>query len=111
MAVIGLFTASKVGGWEGRICTLSFNRRAKFTPNDNKHTELSPDFHIIALGCQIGVAWRRRPSNSGARAYLNVQLDDPALPAPISAALFPSDDEQTANLVWTPYRDGVDHGG
>jgi uncharacterized protein (DUF736 family) len=109
MAVIGVFAVSKAGGWEGRICTLSINVRARFTPNDNKHSQTSPDFHITAQGCQIGVAWRRRPSSPGGKSYLSVQLDDPALATPVSAALFPDEDEQSANLVWNPKRDGANN--
>jgi uncharacterized protein (DUF736 family) len=107
MAIIGVFSASKVGGWEGRICTLSINLRARFTPNDNKHSDNSPDFYLNALGCQIGVAWRRRPANPDGRSYLSVQMDDPGFPHPILAALFPNEDQRTANLVWSPKRDGA----
>jgi uncharacterized protein (DUF736 family) len=109
MAIIGVFTASKAGGWEGRICTLSINLRAKFTPNDNKHSDNSPDFHLNALGCQVGVAWRRRPANPDGRSYLSVQMDDPGLLHPVLAALFPDEGGQTANLVWNPKRGGASY--
>jgi uncharacterized protein (DUF736 family) len=49
----------------------------------------------------LGAAWARRGSTGDHREYLSVQLDDPSLPTPISAALFTNDDSQSANLVWT----------
>lgn len=107
MAVIGKFATSKSGGWEGRICTLSLNLRAKFIPNDDRPADCSPDFYVSTLGCQIGVAWRRDPLGASGKPYLSVQLHDPVLPAPISAALFPSEDGQTANLVWNPVHKGA----
>lgn len=109
MPVVGVFKPSKKGGWDGRICTLSANLRAQFTPNDNRHCDGSPDYFIMSLGCQIGAAWRRRSAKPGGRVYLAVQMDDPFHAGPIFAALFPNDDESSANLVWNPKNDGVGH--
>jgi hypothetical protein len=36
-------------------------------------------------------------------------MDDPFRPGPILAALFPNDDETSANLVWNPKTDGAAH--
>lgn len=35
------------------------------------------------------------------KSYLRVNLDDPNLSEPISAALFPSEDGSTAQFVWS----------
>jgi len=109
MPVVGIFKPSKDGGWDGRICTLSVNTRARFMPNDNRRTGNSPDFLITSAGCQIGAAWRRQSTRAGNKPYLAVQMDDPFHPGPILAALFPNDNETSANLVWNPKTDGVAH--
>ena len=100
MAVIGTFTRSKDGGWEGTIRTLSMTAKTRFVPNDNRETTTAPDFRVLCGTSELGAAWARRGSGGEQREYLSVQLDDPSLPAPISAALFTNDDSQSANLVW-----------
>lgn len=100
MAVIGIFRATRDGGWEGRICTLTLDLRARFVPNDNRASDTSPNFIVTVLGCQIGAAWCRAGNRHLSRPYLSVQLEDPCLPSHLAVALFPSDDGLTANLVW-----------
>lgn len=53
---------------------------------------------VVTAQCDLGAAWMRRKADH--TEYLSVQLDDPAFPRPISAALFYLADEPTANLVW-----------
>lgn len=105
MATIGSFVATRAGGWEGRIRTLTLNMRVKFVPNDDRSSESAPAFLLLSGVCQIGAAWRRHAGNAG-RPYLSVKLEDPCLPGPVSAALFESVDGQEANLVWN----SRDHG-
>ena len=100
MAVIGTFTKSKDGGWEGSIRTLSMTTKVRFVPNDNRETATAPDFRVLCGTSELGAAWARRAGSGEQREYLSVQLDDPSLPGPISAALFTSDDSQGANLIW-----------
>jgi uncharacterized protein (DUF736 family) len=47
---------------------------------------------------EFGAAWKR--SSERGRAFLSVVLDDPTLPLSLNAALFPSDRDNTATLVW-----------
>jgi uncharacterized protein (DUF736 family) len=98
MPVIGAFTRAKDGGWQGTIRTLSNTVKARFVPNDDRRTDAAPDYHIVSAKCDLGAAWVRRKTDQS--EYLSVQLDDPVLPRPISAALFYSTGEPTANLVW-----------
>lgn len=98
MAVIGAFSRAKDGGWQGTIRTLSNSIKARFVPNDDRRSETAPDFHIVSSQCDLGAAWVRRKSDQS--EYLSVQLDDPAFVRPISAALFYSEDDPNANLVW-----------
>jgi uncharacterized protein (DUF736 family) len=98
MAVIGAFCRAKDGGWQGTIRTLSNTLKARFVPNDDRRSDTAPDFHIVSAQCDLGAAWVRRKADQ--TEYLSVQLDDPAFSRPISAALFYSADDPSANLVW-----------
>ena len=100
MAVIGTFTRSKDGGWEGTIRTLSMTAKTRFVPNDNREGATAPDYRVLCGTSELGAAWARRGSTGEHKEYLSVQLDDPSLPTPISAALFTNEDSQGANLVW-----------
>jgi uncharacterized protein (DUF736 family) len=102
MSVIGTFSATKEGGWTGSIRTLTIDVKARFVPNDNKENEAAPAFRIFAGQSEIGAAWRKQSTGEHPRDYLSVRLTDPALPEPISAALFQGSDGQDAQLVWTP---------
>jgi uncharacterized protein (DUF736 family) len=105
MATIGTFEATKAGGWEGRIRTLTINLRAKFVPNDDRVVETAPAFLIFSGTSQIGVAWWRRASGASPRDYLSAKFEDPMLAAPFSAALFEDGDGHSATLVWN-HRNG-----
>lgn len=98
MPVIGSFSRSKDGGWQGTIRTLSNSLKVRFVPNDDRRSDAAPDFHIVSAQCDLGAAWLRR--KAGTAEFLSVQLDDPALPRPISAALFYSAEDGDAKLVW-----------
>lgn len=100
MATIGIFEATKAGGWEGRIRTLTINLRVKFVPNDDRTTDAAPAFLIFSGASQIGVAWRRRAGGANPRDYLSAKFEDPLLSAPVSAALFEDGDGHSATLVW-----------
>ncbi len=100
MAIIGIFTPAKDGGWVGRIRTLTVNSRVRFVPNDNRNTDNSPDYRIYVGASEIGTAWRGRTSGDSARAYLRVRLDDPSLPQPLTAAMIEKADGLSARLVW-----------
>ncbi len=99
MAVIGTFAASKNGGWEGSIETLTINAKVRFVPNDNQAGDNAPAFRLFAGKSEIGAAWRQRSAGENPRDYLSVRLDDPSLPL-LSAALFESSDGKEAQLVW-----------
>ena len=98
MPIIGAFKRGKDGGWQGVIRTFSNTLKARFIPNDDRRSDAAPDFHIVTAQCELGAAWVRRKVDH--TEYLSVQLDDPSLPSPISAALFINEDSQAANLVW-----------
>src|SRR4051812_25068079 len=83
------------------LSTQGFN--VSFTPNA-KSGEKEPDYRVTFerikdAAVEIGAAWKRQ-SEKG-QAFLSVSIDDPAWPAALNAALFPSNDGKTASLVWS----------
>jgi uncharacterized protein (DUF736 family) len=101
MSVIGTFTPAKDGGWTGSIHTLTIDAKVRLVPNDNRETDSAPLFRVFAGHSELGAAWAARSGGDRPKDYLRVRLDDPGLPQPISAALFPSADGNEAQLVWT----------
>ena len=104
MTIIGTFTPASDGGWTGSIRTLSINAKVRLVPNDNKDRDGAPAFHVLLGHARIGEAWEARSSGDAPKDYLRVKVDDPSLIAPMSAALFPSQDRGTAQLVWSRRR-------
>ena len=97
MATIGTFTASD-NGYVGSIKTLTFNIKAKLTASE-KDNDKAPDFRIFAGATEFGAAWKKTVRDSD-REYLSVKLDDPSFPAPINAALWPTETDGDYALVW-----------
>lgn len=88
--------------YAGEITTLTLQRTdVRFLPSE-KTSEKEPDYRIVhefgGMAFELGAAWTR--SSDRGRRYLSVMLDDPALPTSINAALFPSDGDEQAALVW-----------
>jgi len=104
MAIIGTFTPTKDGGWSGAIRTLTIDVKAKFVPNDNRENDRAPAFRIFAGRSELGAAWAQRSNGENPRDYLSVQIDDPSLPEPISAAMFHGKEGEEAQLVWNRRR-------
>lgn len=104
MAVIGYFIPSRDGGWIGSIRTLTIDAKVHFAPNDDRHASNAPTFGIFVGQSRIGHAWEARSSGETPKTYFSVKLDDPALTEPITAALFPAEDGNTAQLIWKRLR-------
>lgn len=99
--VIGVFKTARSGGWEGEIKTLVASAKVRFVANDDRASANAPAFRVMLGSCRIGDAWEAQWGGDRPRSFWRVSLDDPFLPAPISAALFPEDDGVSAQLVWT----------
>ena len=104
MSVIGMFTPTKDGGYEGTIRTLTIDLKARFVPNDNRTSESAPAFRVFAGRSEIGAAWSARTEGDTPKEYLSVRLEDPCLPTAIQAALFQDGDKRSAQLVWSRRR-------
>jgi uncharacterized protein (DUF736 family) len=88
--------------YAGAITTLTLQRSdVVFRPTD-KGGEKEPDYRILhehnGATVEFGAAWKR--SSGKGRPFLSVLLDDPALPSSLNAALFPSEQDERATLIW-----------
>ncbi len=104
MAIIGVFTPTKDGGWLGSIRTLSLDLKVRLVPNDNRDSDGAPCFRVFSGHSELGAAWKARTRGDSPREYFSVSLDDPFLSEPVHAALFTNADGETAHLVWSRRR-------
>ena len=98
--VIGAFKATKQGGWEGRIHSLTIDRKVRLVPNDDRVGDSAPAFRLMLGWQRIGDAWEERSRDEKPRHYLRVRFEDPAFPHPRQAALFPDEGGTSASLLW-----------
>ena len=110
MANIGSFKRNEDDTISGQIRTLRFSTAARFVPVADKTSESSPDFRVFAPNrVELGAAWKK-VSETGT-AYLSVSLDDPSFPAPVFAALIPTEaDPERYNLAWSRPKTQEDDG-
>ena len=104
MSVIGMFTPAKDGGWVGTIRTLTIDAKVRLVPNDDRTSKKAPAFRVFVGNSRIGEAWEARTGGLSPKDYLQVKLDDPALPQPISAAMFVSENGDAAQMLWSRHR-------
>ncbi len=97
---IGAFTWSNDGGWTGSIRTLTIDAKVRLVPNDDRTHDNAPAFRVLVGNAGIGDAWDARTTGDHPKYSLRVRLDDPSLPEPFTAALFPSAERDRAQLVW-----------
>lgn len=102
---IGMFMPAKDGGWIGYIRTLAIDAKVRVVPNDDRSHDNAPDFRIFVGNCRIGDAWEVKSQGESPKDYLQIRLDDPSLPKPLIAALFPSESGDRARLVWSRRRE------
>lgn len=106
MAVIGIFTPAKDGGWIGTIRTLTIDAKVRLVPNDDRTSKKAPAFRILVGQSRIGDAWQAQTGGLSPKEYLRVKLDDPGLTEPINAALFEAEDGGMAQLFWNRRKRG-----
>ena len=98
MALIGTFTKSEDGSYQGAIKTVTLLVKASFRPTA-KDGDKAPDYRVYADAVEFGAAWKKTARDG--RPYLSCKLDDPLFPAPVYASLVPSEDERSYGLIWT----------
>jgi len=99
--IIGTFTYNRTKDtYIGKLATLTGEIALRFTPVEPK-TEKSPSYRVFAEArgesIECGAAWQRTSKSD--QEFLNVRLDDPTWPKPISCALLPGDDDSFI-LIW-----------
>ncbi|WP_157016855.1 DUF736 domain-containing protein [Mesorhizobium xinjiangense] len=98
MAVIGEFTTNGNNSIVGFVRTLSVSFKARLNPIERVSRD-APDFRVTAgNNVEVGAGWKQ-VSNDG-EEYVSVKLDDPSFNAPITAALWPSEQEGAYALIW-----------
>lgn len=98
--IIGTLTYDQdKDSYHGEITTLTFQRHVELKAV-KKANKKEPDYRIVHVDgtAEFGAAWKRK-SKKG-QAFLSVLLDDPAMHAPMYAALFGGDQENVHSLVW-----------
>ena len=101
--IIGIFSYDhEHDTYTGHIRTLTLQRAVALRPTA-RAGEREPDYRIFEEGeggtVEFGAAWKR--TSERGQEFLSIVIDDPALNAPLHAALFMRERENSANLVWT----------
>ena len=104
MAVIGIFTPSKDGGWVGTIRTLTIDAKVRLVPNDDRTSRKAPAFRVFVGNSRVGEAWEAKTGALSPKDYLRIRLDDPMLLEPINAALFVAEGGDSAQMLWSRRR-------
>lgn len=101
--IIGNFAYDpKADTYTGDITTLTFQRQNVHLRPVQKTVDKEPDYRVVAATAngpvEFGAAWKRTSRDDA--EYLSVAIDDPALNAPLNAAMFSAENGETAALVW-----------
>ena len=97
MQPIGTFT--KTGDtFSGTVRTLALNASIRLVPIEGA-SDQGPDYRIYAGAAEIGAGWKK--TSESKRDYISLKLDDPSLPNPIYASLFPAEEADTYTLLWS----------
>ncbi|HTM81914.1 DUF736 domain-containing protein [Asticcacaulis sp.] len=97
MQPIGTFTKSG-DSFTGNVRTLALNVAVRLVPLEGGSGQ-APDYRIMAGNVEIGAGWKR--TSDAGRDHVSLKLDDPSLPNPIYATLFPADEHDTHTLLWS----------
>ncbi len=101
--IIGVFR--KAGyGFAGRLQTLLLGAELRLVPAEPSGHENAPQWRLLCGagddGGEIGAGWNRTGERAG--AFIAVQIDDPALVAPLRANLVrAAPDGDDYHLLWT----------
>lgn len=90
--IVGTFTKTKTGSFEGSIETLTFSADLHVLPVE-KTADRAPAFrvHLAHSGIEIGAGWNEK-SNRTDEPYISVKIDDPSFTYPMWAALTKTED-------------------
>ncbi len=101
--IIGSFQTAD-DGYAGQIRTLTLDAMIAIVPARPSEAENAPAWRVLLVeadsGTEIGSGWERHSERAG--SYIALQIDDPALGAPIRANLIRSGaSEDDYHLLWS----------
>ena len=104
--IVGTFTKTETGSFEGQVETLSFSAEMRIDPIE-KTADRAPSYrvYIAHSNVEIGAGWDAKSQRTG-DPYISVKIDDPSFAYPMWAALTKADDGFT--LRWSRPRRQVD---
>lgn len=98
MAIIANMKKLDNGTFEGKIKTALLNCHLKLHPIEGStDNDRKPDYRAKISSYEAGAGWKKVSDNNN--SYVSVQIDDPALPAPINANLIEKDGSYI--LLWS----------
>jgi uncharacterized protein (DUF736 family) len=97
MAIIATMKKLENGTIEGKVKTAILNFHLRLHPIEGAGDDKKPDYRAKVSGYEAGAGWKKISEQNN--PYVSVQLDDPALPAPIHANLIEKEGEYL--LLWS----------
>ena len=106
--IIGTFTKTEAGQFDGDIHTFNLQAKISLTPIENP-SDKGPHFRAVFQGADLeaGAAWNK--TSKEGKPYLSLKLDGPTLDAPIYAALTKTEGDYILN--WSRPRPNAEPNG
>ena len=104
--IVGTFTKTETGLFEGEVETLIFSAALKVVPVE-KSTDRAPSYRVYAThnNAEVGAGWDEKSQRNN-EPYISVKIDDPSFAYPMWAALTKS--EGGYDLKWSRPRRKTD---
>jgi len=100
--IIGSFEET-ANGYTGHLSTLTLDAMLMIVPAAEGAAANAPDWRIFLgdadSGTEVGAGWSRTGDRAG--SYIALQIDDPALTAPLRANLIRSAQDGGHLLLWS----------
>jgi len=97
MTIIGVFSKTTEGKYQGALRTLTLNVKGVEIRPVERSGDRAPDHRIYLGQTVIGAAWT--VTREGKPSCLSVQVDDPSLPTPLCGLLLATGDRH--ELHWS----------
>jgi uncharacterized protein (DUF736 family) len=101
MAEIGTLTQTRDGDWAGSIFLLAQWVKIHIARNDNQTSRKSPAYRIFSGAADLGALWARKTKDEDPQDFLSGEIECPGLAEPIPVAVFFSDGQTRARIIWS----------